>query len=73
MTAYTILSTQPTVYNDPVNNIVNGVLIRFRMDAYNEVSEVRIPEMDAAQARAAIEKVVSQRDTLAGVSTSTKK
>lgn len=62
---YTIIDTQPTTYNDPVKGIVNGVLIRFRLDDYDELHEVRIPSMDNALARAAIERVLKQRDELA--------
>ena len=64
-TPYTILTTMPTVYNDPVEGIVNGVLVRFRMDAYNEVHEVRIPKLDAGLAKQAIEQAIAQRDALA--------
>ena len=72
MTTYTILDTQPTVYQDQVRGIVNGVLVRFRMDAYNEVHEVRVPEMNVQTVKKAIEAIVTQRDELAGLNASTK-
>jgi hypothetical protein len=65
---YTILATIPTVYNDPDLGVVNGVLVRFRIYAYNEVHEVRIPKLDAAVAQAAILAVVTERDKLAALS-----
>ena len=65
MTTYTILDTQPTVYLDPVKGVLNGVLVRFRMDAYNEVHEVRVPELNVKVVQDAIEKQVKQRDDLA--------
>lgn len=65
MTAYTIIDTGPTVYQDKSKGIVNGVLVRFRMDAYDEVHEVRIPEMKTAIAKAAIEAAIAERDALA--------
>lgn len=68
MSAYTIISTQPTVYQDPDQGVVNGVLIRFRLDDYDEVQEVRIPKLDAGLAQAAIKEVVDQRDALAKAS-----
>lgn len=73
MSKYTILSTIPTTYNDPVEGVVNGVLVRFRLDAYNEVHEVRIPKPDTQLAIQAVEKVVAFRDELAGLSSSTTK
>lgn len=67
MSNYTILDTQPTVYQDPIKGVVNGVLVRFRIDPYNEVHEVRVPQMDVALVKDAIEKVVTQRDELANL------
>jgi len=64
---YTIVETQPTVYQDPIKGIVNGVLVRFTLDAYNEVHEVRVPEMNVKTVQAAIAKVVKQRDELANL------
>jgi hypothetical protein len=66
-TAYTIVDTSPTIYQDAIKGVVNGVLVRFTMDAYNELHEVRVPELNAATVKTAIEKAVSQRDELAGV------
>ena len=65
MTAYTILDTQPTVYQDKSKGVINGVLVRFRMDAYDEVHEIRIPELKVATVKLAIEKAVQERDALA--------
>ena len=64
---YTVLDTQPTVYQDPVKGIVNGVLVRFTIDDYNEVHEVRVLEMNVKTVQAATEKVVKQRDELASL------
>lgn len=64
MTNYTILDTQPTVYQDKNKGVVNGVLVRFRMEAYDEVHEVRVPEMKVELVKAAIEKAIKERDAL---------
>jgi len=66
-TKYTIVDTQPTVYQDAIKGIVNGVLVRFTLDAYNEVHEVRVPKMDVSTVKAAIDEVVKQRDDLASL------
>jgi hypothetical protein len=66
MSTYTVKATSKTTYNDPEKGIVNGVLIVFMMDQYNERGEVRIPEMSASAAQSAIEKYVAERDKLAG-------
>ncbi len=66
---FTILASIPTVYSDPVNGIVNGVLVRFKLDQYDEVHEVRIPKMDAKLAAQAIAEVADQRDALEALST----
>lgn len=70
---YEIVNTQPTTYNDPVAGIVNGVLVRFRLTDYNEVHDVRIPRMDAVLARTEIERVLAERDALAGLTSSKSK
>jgi len=67
MTKYTILTTQPTTYQDQALGIVNGVLVRFRLDDYNEVHDVRVPKMDVSAVKTAIEDVVKQRDELAAL------
>lgn len=66
---FTVLSTSPTTYNDPVLGIVNGVLVRFRLTDYNEVHDLRFPSLDAAKVKAGIEEVLKQRDDLAGLTT----
>ena len=65
---YTIISTQPTIYSDPVKGVVNGVLVKFSLDDYGEYNEVRVPKMDAKIVKASIEEVVKQRDELAKLS-----
>ena len=67
MTSYTIITTQPTVYQDTIAGIVNGVLVRFKLDDYNEIHDVRVPKMDVTAVKAAIEEVVKQRDDLAAL------
>jgi hypothetical protein len=63
--SYTIIDTQPTVYQDKSKGIVNGVLVRFTLDDYDEVHEVRVPRMDVTIVKAAIEAVSKERDALA--------
>lgn len=70
MTSYTILDTQPTVYQDKARGVINGVLVRFRLDAYDEVHEVRVPEMKVDVVKQAIENVVTERDALANLTNS---
>lgn len=65
MTNYTIIDTQPTVYQDKNKGVVNGVLVRFTMQAYDEVHEVRVPELKVDLVKTAIEKAVTERDALA--------
>lgn len=62
--SYTIVGTQPTVYNDPVQGVVNGALVRFKINDYDEVHEVRIPKLDAKLAKSAIEDYIKQRDAI---------
>jgi hypothetical protein len=73
MSTYTIQSTQPTIYQDSLLGVVNGVLVRFTIDNYDELHEVRVPKMDATLVKAAIEKVVAERDALASLGQVTKK
>lgn len=65
MSSYTILSTTPAVFQDRDNSIVNGVLVKFNIQPYDEVHEVRVAKMDVTLVKAAIEKTVSERDALA--------
>lgn len=67
MSTYTIIDTTPAVYQDKLKGIVNGVLVRFRIDPYDEVHEVRVPELRVDLVKDAIEKVIIERDQLAGL------
>lgn len=69
MSTYTILSTTPTIYQDSARGVVNGVLVKFRIEPYNEVHEVRVAEMNVTLVKNAIEKVVASRDDLAALGT----
>lgn len=64
---YTIIETQPTVYLDQSNRVVNGVLVRFRIDDHDELHEVRVPKLDVAVIKSAIEEIVKARDELAAL------
>lgn len=70
MSEYRIESTTPTIYQDSVHGVLNGVLVRFTIVPYNEVHEVRVPKMDVTIVKEAIEKVVAQRDELAALGSS---
>ncbi len=70
MTSYTVIDSQPTVYQDEKRQVVNGVLVRFRMNAYDEVHEVRVPSLIKALVKAAIEKMVTERDELVSLGSS---
>lgn len=73
MSTFTIQSTTPTIYQDPLLGVVNGVLVRFTIDDYNEVHEVRVPKMDVTLVKAAIEEMVKSRDELAALGRPAKK
>ncbi len=64
MSSFTIISTTPAVFQDKDNSIVNGVLVKFNIQPYDEVHEVRVAKMDVSTVKAAIDKVVSDRDAL---------
>lgn len=68
-TTYKILSTQQIVYQDSVQGVINGVLVKFRLDPYNEVHEVRVPKMDVSLVKAAIVEMLEQRDALEALNT----
>lgn len=69
MTAYQIISVQPTIYHDAEKGVVNGVLVRVRLAEYDEMHDLRAPKMDANLIKVEIEKLVEQRDVLAAMST----
>ena len=71
LSEYRILSTQPTVYQDKADGVVNGVLVRFTIPAYDEVHEVRVPKMDVTLVKQVIESLVIQRDELAALGKTT--
>ena len=64
-TEYSVISTTPTVYNDPLSGIVNGILVRVHFVAYDEVHELRVPKMDAKLVKAEVDKLLKQRDAVA--------
>ncbi len=68
MSDFSVISTSPLTYLDPVQGVVNGVLVRVRLVKYDEVHELRVPKMDAALVKAEIEKLLDQRDQLAELS-----
>ena len=65
MFTYEILSTEPSLYQAPDKTVVNGVLVRFRIDPINEYHSLNIPRMDAELAHAEVKKYVKQREALA--------
>lgn len=64
MSSYTIISSVPTTYNDPERGIVNGVLVKVRLQPYNEVHDLRVPEMNVTLVKAAADKLLAERDAL---------
>lgn len=62
---YTIVRMSPTTYIDEFGKAVNGWLITFRLNDYNEVGEVRVSSMDVTETTKAIEAVITYRDSLA--------
>ena len=64
-TEYSVISTTPTVYNDPLAGIVNGYLVRVHLVNYDEVHELRVPKIDPKAVKAEIDKLIKQRDGLA--------
>lgn len=71
MSSYTIIGTTPAVFQDKDNSIVNGVLVKFNIQPYDEVHEVRVAKMDVELVKAAIDKLVSERDALAALGRAT--
>lgn len=67
MSSYTIISTTPAVYQEKDNSVVNGVLVKFNIQPYDEIHEVRVPKMDVSLAKTAIETTVAERDMLASL------
>lgn len=65
MSGYTIIDTTPAVYQDKTKGIVNGVLVRFRIDNYDEVHEIRVPELKVDLVKTEIERLIHERDALA--------
>lgn len=61
---FEIVDTQPAVYLDSTNRVINGVLVRFRLLDYDEVHEVRVPKLDVGTVQAAIDEVLKARDEL---------
>jgi len=62
---FQVVGTFPTTYSDPVQGIVNGVLVRFIMTDYNEVGEIRNASPDVTQVVAKINAYIANRDKLA--------
>ena len=62
---YSILTTAPTVYNDPAKGIINGILVTYRMNEFDEVHEVRVIKMDVKLVKDAIEAALAEREELA--------
>lgn len=65
---YEIIETVPHTYMDKALGVVNGVLIRVRLVDYNEYHEVRVPALNAAAAKKAIDLLLKERDDLAALS-----
>lgn len=63
-TTYTVVQVQPTVYNDQVAGIVNGVLVRINLQPYNELYEIRIPRMDSNLVDSKAQDIIVERDKL---------
>jgi len=72
MSKYIVRSTEPVLMPDAKRGAINGVLITIYLPDYDEVHEIRIPEMNAKLAQTAIEQFVKQRDTLASLGETTK-
>jgi len=72
MTTYSIVSTEPTIYQNGSKQIVNGVLVRILLTDYNEVHEVRVPSMSVEAVKAEADRIVKERDALAALGTNKK-
>ncbi len=75
MTArYSIERTSDTVYQDERGQAIKGKLVLVRLPDYDELHELTLPNINPATVKKAAEKLVSDRDLLAGLgSESTKK
>ena len=73
MSAYSIERTAPTVYLNESGQAVQGFLVFVRLDDYDELHEVRVPNLTPKTVEAAVNKLVASRDALANLGKPPKK
>ncbi len=64
---FVVLATQPWVYTDATNRVVNGFRVFFRIVAFDEVHELFVPNLSPDVVKAAISKMVKDRTDLSKI------
>jgi len=66
-TRFLIERTAPTVYLDARGNAVQGFLVLVHLTDYDELHEVRVPNLTPATVEKEINKLLANRDALANL------
>ncbi len=66
-TKYMIERTAPTTYIDGRGNAIQGFIVYFRIEQFDESHEVRVPSLNAGAVTKAIEAIVTNREGLANL------
>ncbi len=67
MANYVIQQVQPTIYLNNANQAVNGFVVYVYLPKYDEVHQLRLPNISEATVKAAAEKLLADRDALANL------
>jgi hypothetical protein len=67
MTEYIIEHTQPTVYTDNKGSAVTGFEVQVTFPEFDETHTLRVPKLDPATVKAAVEELLTQRRALASL------
>jgi hypothetical protein len=62
--AFQITGTQPWDYLNERNQLVHGFRVFYFIPKFNENHEINVPSLDKVTVKAAIDKVVKQREDL---------
>jgi len=64
---YSVERTNPTMYINEANQTIQGFIVFVRLTDYDELHEIRVPSLDPKVVSKAIDKLVANRDALAGL------
>lgn len=73
MSAYSITQTSSTVYLDNRGQAVQGFLLLVHLQEYDEILEVRVPNLKDGTVKNAVSSLVKERDALAKLGSETSK